>query len=82
LVVGVTPLAIADFTSGFNITFDMTWDLQYQNVYSILIEDIKPILQNIGQKYNWDKTKINEIFKLLLDSYDGYHFGGDLSFQW
>jgi hypothetical protein len=78
LVAGVAPLAIADFTSGFNIAFDMTWNSQYQNVCGISVEDIQPVLQNIGQKHGWDETRMNEIFRLLLDFYDGYHFGGDL----
>jgi hypothetical protein len=75
LVVGVTLLAIADFTSGFNIAYDMTWSSQYPNMCSISVEDIQPILRCIGQKYGWDETKINQIYNLLLDSYDGYHFG-------
>ncbi|GES78883.1 hypothetical protein RCL_jg21771.t1 [Rhizophagus clarus] len=55
LVIGVTSLAIADFT----------------------IEDIQSVLQSIGQKYDWNEIKINEIYNLLLDSYDSYHFGSE-----
>lgn len=77
LVVGVT-LAIADFISGFNISFDMTWNSQYQNVCGIPVEDIQPILQNIGQKYGWNEMRMNEIFRQLFDFYDDYHFGSDL----
>ncbi|KAF8420363.1 hypothetical protein EV426DRAFT_644320 [Tirmania nivea] len=58
LVVGVTPLAVSDFTSGFNISFDMTWDSGFQDVCGIAIDDIEPVFINIGRKYRWDvKTK-------------------------
>lgn len=52
LVVGVTLLAVSDFTSGFNISVDMTWNSEFQDVCRINVtDDIKPILNNIGQKY-------------------------------
>ena len=51
---------------------------QYQNVCGISVEDIQPVLQNIGKKYGWNDTRMNEVSELLLDLYDGYHFGSDL----
>jgi len=79
LIVGVAPLAIADFTSGFNVAFDITWDSQYQDVCGILVDDIQPVLQSIGHKHNWDVMKTKEVSDMLINFYDGYHFGGDLS---
>lgn len=77
LVVGVTPLAIADFTSGFNIAFDMTWEPRYQDVCGVLVDDIEPILKIIGGKHHWDDKRIGDFLSQLVSSYDGYHFGGD-----
>jgi hypothetical protein len=55
LVVGVTPLAIADFSSGFNVDLDLTWDPECQDVCGILVNDIEPVLQQIGREKNEDK---------------------------
>jgi hypothetical protein len=77
LIVGVTPLAIADFTSGFNIAFDMTWDPQYEDVCGVLVDDIKPVISNIAAEHHWDADKRDAVYQRLIDSYDGYHFGGD-----
>jgi len=78
LVVGVTPLALSDSTSGFNIRFDMTWDSGFQDVCGITIDDIEPVLNNIGQKYRWDVKTKEQFNKKLIEFYDGYHFGGDM----
>lgn len=77
LIVGVTPLAIADFTSGFNVAVDLTWKSLYQDVCGILVNDIKPVLKEIGHIHNWNKQRIVEVFNKLVNLYDGYYFGGN-----
>ncbi|CAG8667248.1 9988_t:CDS:1, partial [Paraglomus brasilianum] len=72
LVVVITPLAIA---SRFNIDFDLMWDPEYQDVCGILVKDINPILQEIGQEKKWSEMKICKVCSLLID---GYCFGGKL----
>lgn len=75
LVVGVTPLAISDFTSGFNIAVDITWDERYQDVCGVTTLDIGPILQKIADDHRFNRAVIEQ---RLRNYYDGYHFGGSL----
>jgi len=77
LVVGITPLAICDFTSGFNTCFDMTWNSKFQDVCGIAIDDISPVLNSIAKKYDWDIKTKEQFNTKLKEFYDGYQFGGN-----
>ena len=77
LIVGLSPLAIADFTSGLNIVTDLTWKRSCQDVCGLTEEDIRPVLKAMGDSHQWNDEKVEQVFNRMKELYVGYHFGGE-----
>ena len=71
-ITGVCPMALNEFTSGFNIAMDITYSLLYADLCGITKKDLENVIKNLDYH---DKT-IN-LVDLMIQNYNGYSFHPD-----
>ncbi|CAG8577197.1 7296_t:CDS:2, partial [Racocetra fulgida] len=73
---GVTPIVMAEFTSGFNISSDLALLDEFWDLHGFKKSEVEFLLDNIfGNSFSFDIK--NGIMKWLKDEYAGYYFNPD-----
>lgn len=69
---GVTPLCLADMTSGFNVAMNMSFSPRYSTLCGFTQSDVLKALRLVCQ----DEKKAQHCLKALAYYANGYHFSG------
>jgi hypothetical protein len=72
-ITGVSPITIDSMTSGFNISTNLSLDVNFQLMMGFEEKEVKGILQKIGTK----KENLPNVLEDLQTWYDGYLFSED-----
>jgi len=72
-ITGVTPLALNNFTSGFNVATELTFDPTYAYLCGFLKEDLVAPLNSIATATHTG----DELLDICTKEFDGYSFGED-----
>ncbi|KAI8605118.1 AAA-ATPase-like domain-containing protein, partial [Dissophora ornata] len=71
-ITGVSPLSMADHTSGFNVATYVTWREELSGLCGLTAEDVLSALRlPIVCK---SEDEVRNHFKIMKDNYDGYNF--------
>ena len=62
-------------TTGFNIATDISRDIRFTTMIGLTHDEVKELTKEI------DKEKRDDIYKLMLDNYDGYLFNKEQEFR-
>src|SRR5256885_8272103 len=73
---GMTPIVMAKFTSGFNISTDLALREGFWNLYGFKKSEVEVLLESISENGFPNDIK-NGIMKLLENEYGGYYFNPD-----
>src|SRR3954466_5178148 len=72
-ITGVSPLSMADHTSGFNIATNVSFKRELSGLCGLSHEDVRAALQ-LPSLCGSDVSQIEENFKIMVRYYDGYRF--------
>jgi hypothetical protein len=64
-ITGVSPLMLNELSSGFNITSDMTTDIDFNEMIGFTNEEVKRLLDKVSKERYIDKPK-EEVFQDLV----------------
>ena len=68
-ITGVSPIALNDFTSGFNISTHITHEIKFEGMCGVYDSEIKKVLE----KATFIKDPLKEeIMKKMEENYNGY----------
>ena len=70
-ITGICPITLDSMTTGFNIATDISRDIDFTTMIGLTHDEVKELTKEI------DKEKQADIYKLMLDNYDGYLFNKD-----
>ena len=70
-ITGICPITLDSMTTGFNIATDISRDIRFATMIGLTHNEVKELSKEI------DKEKRDNIYKLMLDNYDGYLFNKD-----
>ena len=70
-ITGICPITLDSMTTGFNIATDISRDIRFTTMIGLTHNEVKELTKEI------DKEKRDNIYKLMLDNYDGYLFNKD-----
>ena len=70
-ITGICPITLDSMTTGFNIATDISRDIRFTTMIGLTHNEVKELSKEI------DKEKRDNIYKLMLDNYDGYLFNKD-----
>lgn len=62
-----------ELSSGFNITSDMTTDIDFNEMLGFTSDEVKGLLNKVGDERYLDKSK-DEVFQDMVHYYNGYRF--------
>ena len=74
-ITGICPITLDSMTTGFNIATDISRDIRFTTMIGLTHDEVKELTKEI------DKEKRDNIYKLMLDNYDGYLFNKDQEFR-
>ena len=72
-ITGVSPLSMADHTSGFNIATNVSFKRELSGLCGLSHEDVRAALQLPGLCGS-DVSQVQEHFDIMEHYFDGYHF--------
>ncbi|MCB1194509.1 MAG: AAA family ATPase, partial [Leptospiraceae bacterium] len=75
-ITGVSPIMLDELASGFNIMSNMTTHPSYNDMLGFTEEEVRGILDRIGEAQFQIKSK-EEVFQDLVQYYNGYRFSED-----
>ena len=67
-ITGICPITLDSMTTGFNISKDISRDIEFNSMIGLTHEDVKYLIKDT------EKEKQDKIFDLMLNNYDGYIF--------
>ena len=70
-ITGICPITLDSMTTGFNISTDLSTDIEFNSMIGLTHEEVEYLIKDI------DENKKEEIFNLMLKNYDGYLFSKD-----
>lgn len=71
---GVTPVVMADITSGYNVIQDISLEMDFDDLCGFHEEEIAGILEQISTVCGQSIAKAEEAFALMRTFYNGYNF--------
>jgi len=74
-ITGVCSITLDSMTSGFNISTNITNDFRFNSMVGLTHSEVKDVISVIES----DKTKAYEIYKTMVEYYDGYLFSDELN---
>jgi hypothetical protein len=74
-ITGVSPLSMADHTSGFNIATNVSFESELSGLCGLSHEDVRAALQLPGL-CGPDIPLVQKHFDIMEHHFDGYHFCG------
>ena len=69
-ITGVAPITLDSMTSGFNIIFDLTQDVRFNEMMGFTTEELIKIMKTQGI----NKQEQEELLPIMKENYDGYKF--------
>ena len=69
-ITGVAPITLDSLTSGFNISFDITRDRDFNEMMGFTKEELLQMMQDLGI----NKKEQEELLPIMKENYDGYRF--------
>ena len=67
-ITGICPITLDSMTTGFNISTDISNDIEFSSMVGLTHDEVKDLIKDI------EPTKQEEIFNLMVKNYDGYLF--------
>lgn len=67
-ITGICPITLDSMTTGFNISTDISTDIEFNSMIGLTHDEVKYLIKDI------EPTKQEEIFSLMVKNYDGYLF--------
>ena len=67
-ITGICPITLDSMTTGFNISTDISNDIEFSSMIGLTHDEVKDLIKDI------EPTKQEEIFNLMVKNYDGYLF--------
>jgi len=74
-ITGVCSITLDSMTSGFNISTNITNDLEFNAMVGLTHSEVKNAVSLVES----DKSKADEIYKTMVEYYDGYLFSDELN---
>lgn len=71
---GVLPVTMDDLTSGYNIAEILTLEPDFTEMLGFNHEEAAEYLRYVIRKYGNNEDRFEELWKLIVDNYDGYRF--------
>lgn len=71
---GVLPVTMDDLTSGYNIAEILTLKPEFTEMLGFNHEEAAQYLRYVIRKYGNEEDRFEELWKLIVDNYDGYRF--------
>ncbi|MGE4518038.1 MAG: AAA family ATPase [Desulfobacteraceae bacterium] len=73
-ITGVLPVVLSDVTSGYNIAQNIQFLPKFNDMCGFTEQEVKKEIENIVNKNNLPKEKINEALNIMKTYYNGYMF--------
>ena len=67
-ITGICPITMDSMTTGFNISTDISTDVEFNSMIGLTHEEVRYLIKDI------EESRQDEIFDLMLKNYDGYLF--------
>jgi len=74
-ITGVCSITLDSMTSGFNISTNITNDFRFNSMVGLTHSEVKEVISVVES----DKSKADEIYKTMVEYYDGYLFSDELN---
>lgn len=71
---GVLPVTMDDLTSGYNIAEILTLKPEFTEMLGFNHDETSTYLRYVIDKYGEEKGNFEEVWRLILNNYDGYRF--------
>lgn len=71
---GVLPVTMDDLTSGYNIAEILTLKPEFTEMLGFNHDEASAYLRYVIDKYGEEKGNFEELWRLILNNYDGYRF--------
>lgn len=71
---GVLPVTMDDLTSGYNIAEILTLKPDFTEMLGFNHDEAAEYLRYVIRKYGNSEDRFEELWKLIIDNYDGYRF--------
>ncbi|UOG92446.1 MAG: AAA family ATPase [Candidatus Thiothrix sulfatifontis] len=78
-ITGVSPLVLADMTSGYNVATDISHDEDYSNLCGIAPTELQDLVQTVVGQCGQSVEQAQEILSTLREFYNGYRFCSNLN---
>ena len=76
-ITGVSPIALSDATSGYNIVKNISWRRQFNDLCGFTEEEVYPLVQQTIQACQLPAARADEVMELMRVFYDGSRFTFD-----
>ena len=73
-ITGVAPITLDSMTSGFNISLNLTKDMDFNDMLGFSRQDVIDIMDEL----EIDKEKQKELLPIIKENYDGYIFSKEI----
>jgi hypothetical protein len=73
-ITGVLPITIDDLASGYNIANFITLEPEFEEMSGFTQTEVEKLLDEIYQDYQIEPSTRGEVFAVIKNHYDGYHF--------
>jgi hypothetical protein len=73
-ITGVSPVVLSDITSGYNVAESIYFLPKFNDMCGFTKQEVKKEIENIVNKNNLPKEKINEALNIMKTYYNGYLF--------
>ena len=71
---GVSPVVLADITSGYNVVEDLSQEPRYADLCGFHEEEIRSVLQRVVADCDLPAERVDEALDLMRTFYNGYNF--------
>ncbi|MBF0230574.1 MAG: AAA family ATPase [Desulfamplus sp.] len=76
-ITGVSPVVMADITSGFNIAKNIYFKPEYNHLCGFTAKEVEDAVNEIAQECGIEQAKAQEMIELMRIYYNGYCFSVD-----
>ena len=77
-ITGVSPLVLADMTSGYNVATDISHDEDYSSLCGILPSELQGLVQTVVKQCAQTDEQVSALMATLREFYNGYRFCSNL----
>jgi len=73
-ITGVSPLVLADMTSGYNVATDISYDEDYNQLCGISPDELQTLVTTVVEQCKQEAGQVNEVMLTMREFYNGYRF--------